>query len=452
MAEVNLRDPQYSLLNQIGGGLNSLGQYLSADSEAARQYQDQRASALSQALSRPVPGGQMYLAYQQEMMPPDQLGQNAHPSAAIIPAAQVVANATADSLAPTAPTPQEMELSRYFQSLFPKAEGVTAAPATLPTGMATVMQPSSQAGTASPFSGSMTPQPARSAPLSVAANGTTNFWKQNQNPTRTWNSINNVPEYSLGGQLLLASQLGMSPQQLMSGLDAIQARGITESPYWQTQYNQALQETGDPNAALAHANLASTEAGQNTAGVFARSLATPTDQASNISADRAYGRTVLNPSAGEAYQNVLSTANTPVGATPAGNVLARTPDGNVTTLPIGPYSAANASYVNSGAQAFQNALAREMAYTPGTGVGTRGATVDPYTRQLRQQELELKVQAAQQRLDNAGKKDPRIAQAQSILRSLPKDDPRREQYLEFLNQVGTDAGIVAPNAGAPALR
>lgn len=417
MPIVNRVDPQYI-------GVSPLGDYLLARNEAAKQKQ----AALFQAPQHPrPPAGQIYTAYQQEMVPP-------------VPQIQSM------------PTLQEMGLTHYVPKLFPKNEGITFTSSTLPTNRAKLMSPKDQVGAAGPFTGNITPQPARSAPLSMASNGTTNFWKQNQNPTRTWNSINNIPEYSLGGQLMLAAQLGMSPQQLMSGLDVIQARGITESPYWQMQYNQALQETGDPNAALAHANLASTEASQNTAGIFARNLAAPTDQASNISADRAYGRTVLNPSAGNAYQSVLSTANMPVGATTAGNVLARTPDGNVVTLPVGPYTAANASYINSGAQAFQNALMREIAYTPGTGVDSRGVTTDPYIRQLRQQELELKVQAAQQRLDNAGKKDPRIAQAQLILRSLPKDDPRREQYLEFLNQVGTDAGIVAPNTSVPALR
>src|SRR5699024_2913959 len=253
------------------------------------------------------------------------------------------------------------------------------------------------------------------------------IWKQTEGPVFTYNSVSGIPEYSLGGQLLLARQLGMTPQQMLAGLDAIQAHGITESPYWQEQYKTALQQTGDPNAALAHANLAATEAADNAAGVFARSLATPTDQASQVAADRAYGRTVINPSAGEAYKNVRATGAMPVGATAEGNVLARTPDGKVAALPTGPYSAANASYVNAGAQAFQNALMREMSVTP----GVKGQSADPYLQELRRQQLELKVEAARQRLEEAAKKDPRIAQAQTLLRSLPKDDPRREEVLSF---------------------
>src|SRR5699024_12151863 len=179
-----------------------------------------------------------------------------------------------------------------------------------------------------------------------------------------------------------------------------------------------------------------------------RSLDTPTYHASQVASDRAYGRTVINPSAGEAYKNVLATGAMPVGATAEGNVLARTPDGKVAALPTGPYSAANASNVNAGAQAFQNALMREMSVTP----GVKGQSADPYLQELRRQQLELKVEAARQRLEEAAKKDPRIAQAQTLLRSLPKDDPRREEVLSFLWEQSSDTGVVQPQSNVPPAR
>lgn len=371
--------------------------------------------------------------------PNKQLAQflTTRPTTAIIPAEQVV---MPDQ------TAQEKAMSDYFESLFSQGAGTTVQAAQ--PQVVQVQQPQQQP----------VQQPVQSighyfvkdAPVQVAPNETTNFWKQNQAPVFTYNSVSGIPEYSLGGQLLLARQLGMTPQQMLSGLDAIQAHGITESPYWQDQYNTALAQTGDPNAAMAHANLAATEAADNVAGIFARSLAAPTDTASQIAADRAYARTVLNPAAGEVNKNVLATVNIPVGATPQGNVLTRSPDGKVTMLPIGPTSAANASALNSGAQYFGNALARQVAANPVTAALRKGT--DPYMQELRRQQLELRVEAARKRLEADANKDPQVAEAMRMLRVLPKDDPRRDDYLELLDQKSVAAGIVPPKEAVPPAR
>lgn len=412
---VDINDPRYSLINRGQAVAGSFAEFLTREAQAADAEAQLKRNTLSQYLTmNPVPNATIY------DIPPvqdvQQYAQVAKPTTAIIPAEQVVAGQTA------------------FQSSLPLQPA----------------QVNAQAGKVQPQKEQKTLQQnlVKSAPLTVVPNESTNFWKQTEGPVFTYNSVSGIPEYSLGGQLLLARQLGMTPQQMLAGLDAIQAHGITESPYWQEQYNTALQQTGDPNAALAHANLAATEAADNAAGVFARSLATPTDQASQVAADRAYGRTVLNPSAGAAYKNVLSTGSMPVGATAEGNVLARTPDGKVAALPVGPYSAANASYANAGAQAFQNALMREMSVTP----GVKSQSTDPYLQELRRQQLELKVEAARQRLEEAAKKDPRIAQAQTLLRSLPKDDPRREEVLSFLWEQSSDTGVVQPQSNVPPAR
>src|SRR5699024_7882986 len=175
-------------------------------------------NTLSQYLTmNPVPNATIY------DIPPvqdvQQYARVAKPTAAIIPAEQVVAGQTA------------------FQSSLPLQPA----------------QVNAQAGKIQPQKEQKTLQQnlVKSAPLTVAPNESTDFWKQTEGPVFTYNSVSGIPEYSLGGQLLLARQLGMTPQQMLAGLDAIQAHGITESPYWQEQYKTALQQTGDPNAALA---------------------------------------------------------------------------------------------------------------------------------------------------------------------------------------------------------
>lgn len=411
---VDINDPRYSLINRGQAAAGSFAEFLTREAQAADAEAQRKRNTLSQYLMmNPVPNATIYDIPPVQDVP--QYAQVAKPTTAIIPAEQVAAGQTA------------------FQSSLPLQ------PAQVNAQAGKVQQKEQK---------TLRQNLVKSAPLTVAPNESTNFWKQMEGPVFTYNSVSGIPEYSLGGQLLLARQLGMTPQQMLAGFDAIQAHGITESPYWQEQYNTALQQTGDPNAALAHANLAATEAADNVAGVFSRSLATPTDQASQVATDRAYGRTVLNPSAGEAYKNVLATGSMPVGATAEGNVLARTPDGKVAALPVGPYSAANASYVNAGAQAFQNALMREMAWTP--GVGNKGT--DPYLQELRRQQLELRVEAEKQRIEAAAKKDPRLAEAQKLLNALPKDDPRRENIQMFLLEHATDAGIVQPKSDVPPAR
>lgn len=465
------------------GGVQGLGPYLQTVADNTNQYPAPVGYTIG-AVPAPAVSGQTQ-GYNLAVVPSqaqpipqvEQRAQDARPTTEIIPAAQVVANTTRGYNPAYAGTAPPVAIGGYSDpltaSIFEANPGATdypvsptaltggargqftllsggAMPATQPA--TTVRTPPaqrasvSQAGGASPFSGALT-QPVRSAPLTVDPNATTNFFIQNQNPVRTQFGYYGAPETSVGGMLSLASMLGMSPQQLMGGLDAIQGRGVTESPYWQSQYNQALQATSDPSAALAHANLSAVQAGQNTAGLFARTMAAPTQQASQAAADRAYGRTYLDPNAGAAYRGTLSTASLPVGATAAGNVLARTPTGATVTLPRGPYSAANASYANLGAQAVQQAMAREALTTPGSGI-TRSGSQDPEYQRLRRQQLEIKIQQDQKKLETLGQKDPRIAQAQSILRSLPKDDPRREPYLEFLTQAGEAAGI---SSAAPGL-
>lgn len=424
------------------GGTQGLGSYLQTVADNANQYPypvgwtigSVPAPAVEGQVSGYIPA---IVSSQAQPIPQvEQRAQDARPTAEIIPAEQVVANTTGNR---AYTDPLTANIVATNQGVVPGS--------TRPSVSAPPMQQASaqQTGSASPFSGALT-QPVRSMPLTVDPNATTNFFIQNQNPVRTQFGYYGAPETSVGGMLSLASMLGMSPQQLMGGLDAIQGRGVTESPYWQSQYNQALQATGDPSAALAHANLSAVQAGQNTAGLFARTMAAPTEQASLTAADRAYGRTYLDPNAGAAYRGTLSTASLPVGATAAGNVLARTPTGATVTLPRGPYSAANASYANIGAQAVQQAMAREALTTPGSGI-TRSGSQDPEYQRLRRQQLEIKIQQDQKKLETLGQKDPRIAQAQSILRSLPKDDPRREPYLEFLTQAGEAAGIPSAAPG-----
>lgn len=314
----------------------------------------------------------------------------------------------------------DQAIADYVDSLGFRPRASTIVGRQIPTGNATVTP--------------VVRQPSVQAPSTVTQNPSANFYIQSQNPIRSQFGYENAPSTSVGGQLALASMLGMSPQQMLSGIDAIRGTGITESPYWQSQYQQALSATGDPDAALAHANLAATQAGENVAGVFARALAEPTQTASQASQSRMAARGIIAPEEGAVQRPYMSTAIQPIGTDASGNVLVRTPSGTVRSVPQGMYTMPNIAALSGGAEAFTNALRTQMQMTP--GVGLKGTTTDPQLQKLKIEQVELRNQQLKANIDRAEGRNPRVAQLRQILTALPKDDPRREPYLEELNKIG----------------
>src|SRR5690625_1105972 len=167
---VDISDPRYSLINRGQAAAGSFAEFLTREAQAADAEAQQKRNTLSQYLTmNPVPNATIY------DIPPvqdvQQYAQVAKPTAAIIPAEQVVAGQTA------------------FQSSLPLQPA----------------QVNAQAGKVQPQKEQKTLQQnlVKSAPLTVAPNESTNFWKQTEGPVFTYNSVSGIPEYSLGGQLLL---------------------------------------------------------------------------------------------------------------------------------------------------------------------------------------------------------------------------------------------------------
>lgn len=235
------------------------------------------------------------------------------------------------------------------------------------------------------------------AGTTVSRNETTNYGGA---PVRIdSDGIYNVPAGSLGARLLHESRLGLAPGTISKFEDAEKARGMQESEYWQDQYAKALAQTGNPNLARAHANLAATQASDNAYGVFDRAMAEQTMKASALGNNQINGQLYLDRNAGAVNQGLLSTAPQAYGANGSGGTLIRLPSGQVVSANMNANTPAMISATSLGADAAYN---QDLNYTQAmakldemkaqlAGVNSKNNPNDP----LYQLNLQLKLLQAQ---------------------------------------------------------
>lgn len=307
--------------------------------------------------------------------------------------------------------------------------------------------PAGSSGSASAVSSSVQPVSQKlgvPAESRVLRNATTNY---GGSPVRIdSNGIYNVPDGSLGALESYAAFRGTTATALAQQEDALKARGMQESEYWQDQYAQALAQTGNPNLARAHANLAATQASDNAYGVFDRAMAEQTMNASALGNNQINGQLYLDRNAGAVNQGLLSTAPQAYGANGSGGTLIRLPSGQVVSANMNANTPAMISATSLGADAAYN---QDLNYTQAmakldqmkaqlAGINSKNNPNDPLY-QLNQQMKIMQIQKAQQALSRG--EMPKLG-------SIPWDAlPPEVQELQIQQLLGGYDGIMDENQG-----